>query len=352
MTGLGSTFRERLLSRWRRARGMGLVVGCLLGTPAQALAEDPGSVDFDLQNEWDAIMRWVPPKGAPAEAAPQGERAAGKSERGKQSGARRGKRSRGASKGKAKAQRGVSSSYQALKESWHEPAAQRELSDTGATLVPALVFHVVGESEPVVLAANGELGGFGPEQVALASTAFRSWEGGPVVNARLLDMIYQATRHFEAPHVHLISGVRRDRGASRHTHGLAADIVLPGVEDEELASYFRAQGFVGVGVYTKAGFVHVDVREKSFFWIDPSPPGKRMKIRPVRADEAKAADEASLARGGGPLVNPPRLSHALAKRTAQRRKQAGKGKAASRKPAAKLASQSGTSHQARGASTP
>ncbi len=213
--------------------------------------------------------------------------------------------------------RGVSASYQALRARWHEEAPRDEayLSET----TPALVFQVVGEATPYVVLVPEESGGpFDADQLEVARAAFRG-APGTKVNERLLGLIYRATQHFQVPYVHLVSGIRRDRGASRHTHGLAADIVLPGVEDEDVADFFRAQGFIGVGVYTRAGFVHVDVRDRSFFWVDPSPPGKTMKIRPVRMAEAKAADEAAIARGEEPFVNPPRLSRALAKRSAQRR---------------------------------
>mgnify|MGYP005814943775 CR=1 FL=1 len=184
---------------------------------------------------------------------------------------------------------------------------------------PALVFHVVGEATPYVVLVPEEQGGpFQADQLEVAREAFRGGPGSQV-NERLLGLIHRATRHFNVPYVHLVSGIRRDRGGSRHTHGLAADIVLPGVEDEDAADFFRAQGFIGVGVYTRAGFVHVDVRDRSFFWVDPSPPGKTMKIRPVRMAEAKAADEAAVARGEEPFVNPPKLSRALAKRSAKKR---------------------------------
>ncbi|MFT3923065.1 MAG: D-Ala-D-Ala carboxypeptidase family metallohydrolase [Myxococcales bacterium] len=227
--------------------------------------------------------------------------------------------------------RGVSASYQGLIAQWHAPAPsdQTYLSDS----TPALVFQVVGEPTPFVVLVPEDKGGpFDAEQLEVARAAFRGGDASSV-NERLLGLIHRATRHFEAPFVNLVSGIRRDRGASRHTHGLAADIVLPGVEDEDLADFFRQQGFIGVGVYTRAGFVHVDVRDRSFFWVDPSPPGKSMKIRPVRADEAKAADEAAIARGEEPFVNPPRLSRALAKRAAKKRsKRAENGKKLTRPP--------------------
>jgi hypothetical protein len=215
----------------------------------------------------------------------------------------------------------VSPQYEELKRSWHAPWVETE-SASEPSAQPALVLHPVAKSSvPVVLPPNGAEGGFAPEQLALAAEAFGSWQGGPEVSQRLLDLVYHAAQHFQVWHVHLVSGIRHDRGGSRHSHGLAADIVLPGVEDEELAYYFRAQGFVGVGVYTRSGFVHVDVRDRSFFWIDPSPPDRHLKIRPVRADEARLADEAALARGSDNFVNPPKLQKALYVRAKRKREQ-------------------------------
>jgi hypothetical protein len=219
----------------------------------------------------------------------------------------------------------VSPKYEELKRSWHAPWTEADSGDLPPGAAPALVLHPVkADTTPVVLQPNGPEGGFSPEQLALAAQAFGSWEGGPVPPQRLLDLVYHAAQHFQVRHVHLVSGVRHDRGGSRHSHGLAADIVLPGVEDEELAYYFRAQGFVGVGVYTRSGFVHIDVRDKSFFWIDPSPPDRHLKIKPVRADEARLADEAALARGADTFVNPPKLQKALYVRAKRKREQRGR----------------------------
>ncbi|MFK5065634.1 hypothetical protein, partial [Klebsiella pneumoniae] len=53
----------------------------------------------------------------------------------------------------------------------------------------------------------------------------------------------------------------------------------------------------GVGVYPASGFVHVDVRERSYFWLDSSAPGKRNRERGVHSDLAQRADAAALARG-------------------------------------------------------
>lgn len=216
--------------------------------------------------------------------------------------------------------------YEGLARSWHEPwpddVAQQLATKAGAA--PALSLHPVGgkAQTPYVLIPKSADGGFDDLQIDVASKALNSWDGGPRVSARLLDLIYHAAKHFDVFHVHVVSGVRRDRSGSRHSHGLAADIVLPGVSDEELAAYFRPQGFCGVGIYTRAGFVHIDVRERSYFWLDKSPPGRRMKIIPVRGEEARAADEAALARGQSGYVNPPRLQKALHARNKRRWAQA------------------------------
>jgi hypothetical protein len=210
--------------------------------------------------------------------------------------------------------------YDLLRDSWHTAAPEDMCESFRSTPVPDLVFQIQGKDTSYILRPASRRGGFDETQLAIAKEAFGSWEGGPTPHPRTLDLIYAATLHFEVPYVHLISGIRRDRGGSRHSHGLAADVVFPGVDDEELAAYFRAQGFVGVGTYPRSGFVHIDTRDKSYFWIDGSSPHKRGRIQQVRRDEAQAVDEAAVARGAGGFVNPPRLQKALNARTTRRRR--------------------------------
>ena len=57
--------------------------------------------------------------------------------------------------------------------------------------------------------------------------------------------------------------------------GRAADFVVPGAADHDVARFARGIGFVGVGTCPDGSFVHVDVRERSYFWIDRSGPGHR-----------------------------------------------------------------------------
>jgi hypothetical protein len=210
--------------------------------------------------------------------------------------------------------------YDIARESWHAAAPPELCEQFKASEVPNMVLKVQGKDLTFVLRPRSRAGGWDDEQLAIAKEAFGGWAAGPTPSPRTLDLVYAATLHFGCPYVTLISGIRKDRGGSRHSHGLAADIVLPGVDDEELAAYFRAQGFVGVGTYPRSGFVHVDTRDQSFFWIDNSKPNQRGRVVQVRKDESFAADEAARARGDGGFVNPPKLQKALKVRMARKRR--------------------------------
>ncbi|HEX5660995.1 MAG TPA: D-Ala-D-Ala carboxypeptidase family metallohydrolase [Polyangiales bacterium] len=210
--------------------------------------------------------------------------------------------------------------YDIAREKWHADAPPEMCAQFKATAIPDLVFQIQGKDVSYVLRPQGRNGGWTEDQLAIAKEAFGSWPGGPTPHPRTLDLVYAATLHFGCPYVTLISGIRKDRGGSRHSHGLAADIVLPGVEDEELAAYFRAQGFVGVGTYPRAGFTHVDTRDQSFFWVDRSKPNQHGRVVQVRKEESTAVDEAARARGMGGFVNPPRLQKALRVRAVRKLK--------------------------------
>lgn len=210
--------------------------------------------------------------------------------------------------------------YDLAREAWHAPAPADMYEQWRSAKVPDLVIQPHGKDISYVLRPQSRKGGFDEAQLEIAKQAFGSWEKGPTPHPRTLDLVYAATLHFGAPYVTLISGVRKDRGGSRHSHGLAADIVLPGVEDEELAAFFRAQGFCGVGTYPRSGFVHIDTRDQSYFWIDSSKPNQRGRVVQVRKDESAAADAAAVERGNGGFINPPRLQKALNVRLARRRR--------------------------------
>jgi len=113
-----------------------------------------------------------------------------------------------------------------------------------------------------------------------------------VLDERLAQLVVKAAYHFHDAHVVVVSGWREHAG--RHTTGEALDFKLDGVHAAALAAYLRSLPRVGVGIYThpRTQYVHLDVREPSYHWIDASPPGVTWKERRLR-DPGQAKRDAA-----------------------------------------------------------
>lgn len=164
-----------------------------------------------------------------------------------------------------------------------------------------LTLQALNMPDRVTIAASSDRGGFAAEDLDRAAHVLRDPRTGNEhpVDPRLLDLVYRVARHFDAHEVRIISGYRTPRSGrhSNHARGRAIDLVVPGASDEDVARFARDQGFTGVGVYPTSGFVHLDVRERSYFWVDNSGPGKRNRTRGILADLAAKSDARALARG-------------------------------------------------------
>ncbi|HKU44347.1 MAG TPA: DUF882 domain-containing protein [Polyangiales bacterium] len=201
---------------------------------------------------------------------------------------------------KARRERQPTVAYQKLRDSWHAPLDAVPTIDTPGRI--PLVLSAVNGGVTVSLTPTRNDGGFDDADLQRAASAFapRDMKGVHPIAPRLLDLVYRAMRHFEAPLVHIISGYRKDRAGSRHTQGRAIDMALPGVSNEDLFAYMRSYGFCGVGIYPKSGFVHLDVRDRSYFWVDDSLPGERSRSTPILPGEAIVSDREASARGEAP----------------------------------------------------
>ena len=119
------------------------------------------------------------------------------------------------------------------------------------------------------------------------------------LDRRTLQLLFRAAYHFRARNVEVISGYRKPgrRPEGRHGEGRAIDFRLPKVKASALAAYLRTLPRVGVGLYTHRAtqFVHLDSRERSYHWLDPSPPGGSMPMRPLAAGGDLATRDASYA---------------------------------------------------------
>lgn len=183
---------------------------------------------------------------------------------------------------------------------WHQrkPHTHAPLDGRGR---PELVLESVNTHERIVLSAATDHGGFSASELDRAAHLLRDTHDGAEfpTDPRLLDLVYQLERHFRAPAVRVISGYRTPgpHSHSRHGQGRAIDLVVPGASNRSVARYVRQRGFCGVGVYPRSGFVHVDVRPASYFWVDHTGPGQPNRAHPVFHRLANRVDAAALAKG-------------------------------------------------------
>ena len=181
--------------------------------------------------------------------------------------------------------------YVAMVKQWHLPTTSKPPVDEAGR--PKLVLYAINRGERIELTASTEHGGFGPAEIDKATWILRAGDGYEhPIDASLLDLVYDLQRHFKAAEVRFVSGFRTplQRLGSNHGYGRAIDLVVPGTIDEWVASYVREHGFSGAGTYPISGFVHVDVRERSFYWVDRSGPGAPNKTKGVLPGDALAHD--------------------------------------------------------------
>jgi uncharacterized protein YcbK (DUF882 family) len=107
---------------------------------------------------------------------------------------------------------------------------------------------------------------------------------------RLLQLVVKAAYHFGGARVMIVSGWRSN--ASRHGTGEALDFKLAGVRASALAAFLRETPRAGVGIYThpRTQFVHLDVRDVSYHWIDASAPGTHWREGMLRDPSGKRRD--------------------------------------------------------------
>lgn len=110
------------------------------------------------------------------------------------------------------------------------------------------------------------------------------------INPRLYEMLSRIYDHFQK-RIELVSGFRNQtRTSSFHFHGSASDIRIPGISDKTLHQFVQSldTGGMGIGIYPRAGFIHVDIRpEPSFRWTDYSPPGSQDMGHPKKSKKSK-----------------------------------------------------------------
>jgi uncharacterized protein YcbK (DUF882 family) len=203
--------------------------------------------------------------------------------------------------------------YAGYVRAWHAPDESAAAVDESGR--PLLALFALNTRERIELRAASERGGFAASDLDRAAMSLREpWTGNAhPVEPRLLDLVYQVQRHFNACEIRVVSGYRTPRGrsGSNHGKGRAMDFIVPGAPDDDVARYARTLGFVGVGIYPVSGFIHLDVRDRSYFWSDASAPGRRNRERGILGDLAASGDKEALSRGEKP---PPPFAIGLRRR--------------------------------------
>jgi uncharacterized protein YcbK (DUF882 family) len=167
-----------------------------------------------------------------------------------------------------------------------------------------LSLATINRGESLTIRASGDDGGFDAADLDRVAHLLRSAGGEEhPVDPRTLAIVYRIQTHFQVPEIRVVSGYRtpKPRSHSNHGKGRAMDIIVPGVPDLDVAAFARDMGFVGVGVYPTSQFVHVDIRPRSYFWVDYSGPRAKNRESGILGDLASRSDAAALARGQAPV---------------------------------------------------
>lgn len=119
-------------------------------------------------------------------------------------------------------------------------------------------------------------------------------EGVHAIEPALLERLQRLADAFEGHAIEILSGYRPTAArTSRHHHGRALDLRVADVDREAVRDALVGLEGTGVGFYPQSTFVHVDVRERSTYWVDESGPGEPPRY--VRGATPPGEEEGSVA---------------------------------------------------------
>ena len=112
------------------------------------------------------------------------------------------------------------------------------------------------------------------------------------IEPRLFTILSHVYDHFGSKPIDIVSGYRNQRKkTSNHYKGTASDIRIEGVTSKKIEAFAETldTGGMGIGIYPRGQFVHVDVRPlPSYRWTDYSAPNPNAaEKRPPRGWKRK-----------------------------------------------------------------
>ena len=120
----------------------------------------------------------------------------------------------------------------------------------------------------------------------------RRTDAEKAMDPQLLALLSHVYDHFGGKPLEIVSGYRNQRKqTSNHFKGRATDIRIAGVSPKKVEAFAETldRGGMGIGIYPRSQFVHIDVRSPpSYRWIDYSPPNSNAaEKRPPRGWKRK-----------------------------------------------------------------
>jgi LysM repeat protein len=100
-----------------------------------------------------------------------------------------------------------------------------------------------------------------------------------LLHPRLIHMIQRVAERWPGHTFEIVSGYRPgSKGSeSKHAQARALDFKLIGISNKDVWEFCKQLPKSGCGYYPNSVFIHMDARDESTTWIDPSGPGKKNK---------------------------------------------------------------------------
>ncbi|MFO8074470.1 MAG: LysM peptidoglycan-binding domain-containing protein [Polyangia bacterium] len=121
-----------------------------------------------------------------------------------------------------------------------------------------------------------------------------------LLHPRLIRLLGKVAQSFPGHEIEIVSGYRPPRRShrSQHTKGRAIDFRVRGVSNSTLFRLIRGFSKVGAGYYPNSTFVHLDVRERKYLWIDVSGPGEPARYAEVDESALEAEEDDPIEKAG------------------------------------------------------
>jgi uncharacterized protein YcbK (DUF882 family) len=158
----------------------------------------------------------------------------------------------------------------------------------GAPERPSGKIHIysVNHRDEVKVNIYREDGSYDEEAINQLNHFVRARSAGTTraIEPRLYELLSHIYDQFGEKVLEFVSGFRdQPRATSYHYLGSAMDMRVRGVSIRELRDFVKTldTGGMGLGLYPRVGFIHVDVRpEPSYYWVDRS--GHRPSKKPAK----------------------------------------------------------------------